>query len=101
MQNIRYPKKCRTNCVVFYFSLQSATIENLESQFVKLTNVDEPVIVGVVHRPPSGDINLWTHSRGYLWLSGENGDILHRIANLTEPKFVHMCAVTAANPAKL
>ena len=34
-------------------------------------------------------------------LFGDTGDILHRVAKLTEPKFVHMCAVTAANPAKL
>ena len=35
------------------------TTDNLETLFVKLTNLDEPVIVGVVYRPPSGDTNLF------------------------------------------
>ena len=35
------------------------TTENLESLFVKLTNVSAPTIVGVIYRPPSGDMNLF------------------------------------------
>ena len=35
------------------------TTDNLETLFVKLTTLDEPVIVGVVYRPPSGDTNLF------------------------------------------
>ena len=35
------------------------TTDNLETLFVKLTNLDEPVIVGVVYRPPSGDTNIF------------------------------------------
>ena len=35
------------------------TTDSLETLFVKLTNLDEPVIVGVVYRPPSGDTNLF------------------------------------------
>ena len=37
----------------------SSITDNLESLFVKLTNVDEPTIVGVVYRPPSGDFTLF------------------------------------------
>ena len=37
----------------------SSTTDNLESLFVKLTNVNEPMIVGVIYRPPSGDINIF------------------------------------------
>ena len=37
----------------------SMTTDNLETLFVKLTNLDEPVIVGFVYRPPSGDTNLF------------------------------------------
>ena len=37
----------------------SMTTDNLEKLFVKLTDLDEPVIVGVVYRPTSGDANLF------------------------------------------
>ena len=37
----------------------SCRSDNLESMFVKITNTAEPVIVGVVYRPPSGDYDLF------------------------------------------
>ena len=37
----------------------SLTTNNLESIFVKITNLEEPTIVGAVYRPPSGDINAF------------------------------------------
>ena len=33
--------------------------DNLESMFVKITNAAEPVITGVIYRPPSGDHDLF------------------------------------------
>ena len=35
----------------------SKVSENLESNFVKITNGDIPIIFGVLYRPPSGDID--------------------------------------------
>ena len=37
----------------------SGQTNNLESMFVKITNTAEPVIVGVIYRPPSGDHDLF------------------------------------------
>ena len=39
-------------------SISSCT-DNLESLFLEITNANEPIIVGVVYRPPSGDANLF------------------------------------------
>ena len=37
----------------------STSTENLESLFLKITNLDEPSIVGVVYRPPSGNADAF------------------------------------------
>ena len=34
---------------------------NIETLFIKITNTAEPIIVGVVYRPPSGDIELFNN----------------------------------------
>ena len=48
----------------------SITTVNAETLFVKLTNVNEPTIVGVVYNPPAGDNNLFR---------SEFGDILSNL----------------------
>ena len=35
----------------------SRVTENLESLFVQLTNADTPITIGVIYRPPSGDLD--------------------------------------------
>ena len=38
----------------------SCRTDNIEAMFVKITNAAEPVIVGVIYRPPSGDGDLFS-----------------------------------------
>ena len=39
------------------FQPASRVTENLESLFVQLTNGDTPITIGVIYRPPSGDLD--------------------------------------------
>ena len=62
-QNKKEGKKKGTGVALYvhdnyaFTELSGNCTDNLESLFVQITNLNEPVIVGVVYRPPSGNIN--------------------------------------------
>ena len=40
--------------------------DNIESLFIKITNLTDPLTVGVVHRPPSGDVIKFNKEMEFL-----------------------------------
>ncbi len=66
-QNKKEDKKKGTGVALYIHNKFTYTIlenfsersDNLESLFVKITNTVEPIIAGVIYRPPSGDFDLF------------------------------------------
>ena len=70
----------------------STCTANLETLFVKITNTEAPVTVGVVYRPPNGDMKLFNDEFEHLlnvlpnknvYISGDFNVNLHNIDNKT------------------
>ena len=50
--------------------------QNLESLFIEITNVDSPLLIGVIYRPPSGDIDEFLREIDGLMRDIPNKDVI-------------------------
>ena len=84
-QNKKEGKKKGTGVALYIHNKYSYTelddvsqcSDNLESLFVKITDTAEPIIVGVIYRPPSGDFDIFQAELEYILASLPSGVRTH------------------------